>query len=87
MGVAFGLELSEAGAAFNETQEVAYVIQKIADAKRSQEELAQEFLSDWSKFQQIPGTISGLTDRLNREMQTKELERLIETYDINWVTQ
>ena len=87
MGVAFGLELNEAGAAFNDTEEVVYVIQKIADARRSQEELAQEFLTDWSKFQRMTGPVSGLIDRRNREMQTKELERVAEAYDINWVSQ
>ena len=87
MGVAFGLELNEAGAAFNKTEEVAYVIQKIADARRSQDELAQEFVTDWSKFQRIAGPVSGLIDRRNREMQTKELERVAEAYDINWVSQ
>lgn len=87
MEVAFGLELSEAGAAFNETEEVVYVIQKIADAPRSQEELTQDFLDDWSQFKRIASPVSGLIGRRNREMQFKELEQLSETYDINWVSQ
>ena len=87
MGEAFGLELNKAGAAFNDSKQIAYVVQKISNPKKSEEEHAEDFLTDWSKFQRISGPVSGLTERRNQEMQMKEMERIAEKHEINWVSQ
>ena len=86
MTAVFETKLSEAGAAFNELEDTVYVFQKISEDKRSDETLREEFLSEFSKFQQIPGTAASMSNIRGREMGAKMRDNILKRYDVNWVS-
>ncbi len=85
MSTAFGLKLNECGGALNDAGDFAYVIQKVFEDSRTDEQIASELLDTWTKFQMVPPNVTGTASGENRNMREGIRPTILEEMNVEWV--
>lgn len=79
------LDAGKTGTAFNADRSRVYVVQKIANAGETQEELIKRFLTDVGSFRDYPFQVRSVLQQREFQAGTKFIENLRDEYQVNFV--
>jgi hypothetical protein len=87
MNAAFGLEMDECDGALNETGDFAYVIQKVFEDSRSDEDIQESLLSNWSRFQMVPPNVARTNQQETSALRTETQRSISKQMGVDWVAE